>query len=54
VRDLPHSNPSVSFSQPKCRRKRSRAHEDMATLREYINDLAEDVRQIQPGDPHEE
>lgn len=30
------------------------AREDMETLREYIPDLAEDVRQIHPGDPHEE
>lgn len=30
------------------------AREDMETLREYIHDLAEDARQIQPGDPHEE
>lgn len=30
------------------------AHEDMETLHEYINDLAEDVRQVQPGDPYEE
>ena len=29
-------------------------HEDMETLREYIHDLAEDARQIQPADPHEE
>ncbi|MFC7157743.1 hypothetical protein ACFQPA_20165 [Halomarina halobia] len=26
------------------------AREDMETLREYIHDLAEDARQIQPGD----
>ncbi|MFC4552320.1 MULTISPECIES: DUF7389 domain-containing protein [Halobacteriales] len=30
------------------------AREDMETLRAYIHDLAEDVRQIQPADPHEE
>ena len=30
------------------------AREDMETLREYIHDLAEDVRQIQPEDPHKE
>jgi hypothetical protein len=30
------------------------AREDMETLREYIHDLAEDARQIQPADPHEE
>ena len=30
------------------------AREDMETLREYIHDLAEDARQIQPTDPHEE
>jgi len=30
------------------------AREDMEILREYIHDLAEDARQIQPGDPHEE
>ncbi|QAU14031.1 hypothetical protein EKH57_15710 [Halorubrum sp. BOL3-1] len=30
------------------------ARKDMETLREYINDLAEDVRQIQPADPHKE
>jgi hypothetical protein len=29
------------------------AREDMETLREYIHDLAEDTRQIQPADPHE-
>jgi len=29
------------------------AREDMETLHEYIHDLAEDTRQIQPGDPHE-
>ena len=28
------------------------AREDMETLREYIHDLAEDARQIQPADPH--
>ncbi|MFC7216276.1 hypothetical protein ACFQO4_19635 [Saliphagus sp. GCM10025334] len=26
--------------------------EDMEILREYIHDLAEDARQIQPADPH--
>ncbi|QKY22196.1 hypothetical protein B4589_017510 (plasmid) [Halolamina sp. CBA1230] len=30
------------------------AREDMETLREYIHDLAEDARQVQPPDPHEE
>jgi len=30
------------------------ARKDIETLREYIHDLAEDVRQIQPADPHEE
>ena len=30
------------------------AREDMEILREYIHDLAEDARQIQPADPHEE
>jgi len=30
------------------------ARKDMETLREYIHDLAEDARQIQPVDPHEE
>ena len=30
------------------------ARKDMETLREYIHDLAEDARQIQPADPHEE
>ena len=30
------------------------AREDMKILRKYIHDLAEDARQIQPGDPHEE
>jgi len=30
------------------------AREDMETLREYIHDLAEDARQIQPADPHKE
>ncbi|AKH98725.1 MULTISPECIES: DUF7389 domain-containing protein [Halobacteriaceae] len=30
------------------------AREDMETLREYIHDLAEDARQIQPADSHEE
>ena len=30
------------------------AREDMETLREYIHDLAEDARQIQPEDPHKE
>ena len=30
------------------------AREDMETLRKYIHDLAEDARQIQPADPHEE
>ncbi|WP_254544895.1 DUF7389 domain-containing protein [Halomarina pelagica] len=29
------------------------ACEDMETLREYIHDLAEDARQIQPGDDDE-
>ena len=29
------------------------AREDMETLREYLHDLAEDARQIQPTDPHE-
>jgi hypothetical protein len=29
------------------------AREDMETLREYIHDLAEDTRQIQPANPHE-
>ena len=29
------------------------AREDMETLREYIHDLAEDVRQIQPGEDDE-
>jgi len=29
------------------------AREDMETLREYIHDLAEDTRQIQPADSHE-
>ena len=29
------------------------AREDMETLREYIHNLAEDARQIQPEDPHE-
>ena len=29
------------------------AREDMETLREYIHDLAEDVRQIQPGEESE-
>lgn len=29
------------------------AREDMETLREYIHDLAEDARQIQPADPYE-
>nr|WP_233340563.1 hypothetical protein [Haloprofundus sp. MHR1] len=29
------------------------ARKDMETLREYIHDLAEDTRQIQPADPHE-
>ena len=29
------------------------AREDMETLREYIHDLAEDVRQIQPGEDEE-
>src|SRR6056297_2707539 len=29
------------------------AREDMETLREYVHDLAEDTRQIQPADPHE-
>ncbi|MDS0296690.1 DUF7389 domain-containing protein [Halogeometricum luteum] len=30
------------------------AREDMETLRAYIHDLAEDIRQMQPTDPHEE
>ncbi|MCD2200642.1 MULTISPECIES: hypothetical protein [Halobacteriales] len=30
------------------------AREDMEILREYIHDLAEDARQIQPAAPHEE
>ncbi|TKX72424.1 hypothetical protein [Halorubrum sp. GN11GM_10-3_MGM] len=30
------------------------ARKDMETLREYIHDLAEDARQIQPADPHKE
>jgi len=30
------------------------AREDMETLREYIHDLAEEARQIQPADPHKE
>ncbi|GGL72895.1 DUF7389 domain-containing protein [Halocalculus aciditolerans] len=30
------------------------AREDMEILREYIHDLAEDARQIQPADPHKE
>lgn len=30
------------------------ASEDMETLRAYIHDLAEDARQIQPADLHEE
>ena len=30
------------------------ARVDMETLRVYIHNLAEDVRQIQPTDPHEE
>ncbi|MFD1570440.1 DUF7389 domain-containing protein [Halorubrum laminariae] len=30
------------------------AREDMEILREYIHDLAEDARQIQPTDSHEE
>ena len=30
------------------------AREDMETLREYIHNLAEDARQIQPADPHKE
>ena len=30
------------------------AREDMDALREYIHDLAEDTRQIQPADPYEE
>jgi predicted RNase H-like HicB family nuclease len=30
------------------------AREDMEILREYIHDLAEDARQIQPADLHEE
>ena len=29
------------------------AREDMETLREYIHDLAEDARQIQPGEDDE-
>ena len=29
------------------------AREDMEILREYIHDLAEDARQIQPANPHE-
>jgi hypothetical protein len=29
------------------------ARRDMDALREYIHDLAEDIRQIQPTDPHE-
>ena len=29
------------------------AREDMEILREYIHDLAEDARQIQPADLHE-
>ncbi|WP_257300568.1 hypothetical protein [Haloarchaeobius sp. FL176] len=29
------------------------AREDMEILREYIHDLAEDTRQIQPADSHE-
>lgn len=29
------------------------AREDMETLREYIHDLAEDARQIQPGEDNE-
>jgi len=29
------------------------ARDDMETLREYVHDLAEDARQIQPTDPHE-
>ena len=29
------------------------ACEDMETLREYVHDFAEDVRQIQPADSHE-
>jgi predicted RNase H-like HicB family nuclease len=28
------------------------AREDMEILRGYIHDLAEDVRQVQPEDPH--
>ena len=30
------------------------ARRDMDALREYIHDLAEDIRQIQPTDPYEE
>ena len=29
------------------------ARKDMETLHEYIHNLAEDARQIQPADPHE-
>lgn len=34
-------------------KKPEEAREDMEALREYIHDLPEDARQIQPADPHE-